>query len=569
MTMAATRKSRTRTNRRPATTRNVPAATAPGPAGPIDKLLATWWAAPLLLLLLAILIYSGSLNNGFVLDDESQITGSESVHSLSAIGAYFAGSSMDTGGAGLGGIYYKPLMTLSYALIWAAAGPSGLAFHGFQLLLHVLIASLAFGLFRRFVGGRLALALSLVFLAHPINTECVVYAANLQDTLYMVFGLAALHLVGQKNRFAGWQGVATAALLLLAMLSKETGLAFLLVCGAYVYLFERDRSKPFAAAATSAVVGYVYLRFGVAHLSSLKADSAGIGRALLGTRLLTVPAVLWHYIATFVWPARLTVTQDWVVERPGLVDFWLPLLGLLGLLVVVVRYARAHRDAGFRFFALWAVAGFGLHSQLLPLDGTVADRWFYFTELGVLGMLGIVVRDLARRIEVAPPRWPVMAYAGPLALLVAVLAVRSHVRSRDWRDAATLYTHDLRELPDSFVLLNDYGVELVRADKIADSEPYFRRSTEAAPYWSINWSNLGWVQEQLGDRAGAKSSLERSMANGPYALAYENYARILAESGALDEARRFLMDEALPRFPGDPTLKEIAQVVATRAGERK
>jgi hypothetical protein len=553
MTMAATRKARTRANRRPATTRNVPAATGPEHAGPIDKLLATWWAPSLLLLMLGGLIYASSLNNGFVLDDESQITGSESVHSLSAVGAYFAGSSMDTGGAGLGGIYYKPIMTLSYALIWAAAGPAGLAFHGFQLLLHVLIASLAFGLFRRFVGGKPALALSLIFLAHPINTECVVYAANLQDTLYMVFGLLALRVCAREGRFAGWQGVATAALLLLAMLSKETGLAFLLVCAAYVYLFERERSKPFAAAATSALLVYFYLRFGVAHLGSLKADSAGIARASLGTRLLTVPAVLWHYIATFVWPVRLTVTQDWVVERPGLVDFWLPLLGLLCLLVVVVRYARAHFDAGFRFFALWAVAGFGLHSQLLPLDGTVADRWFYFTELGVLGM----------------PRWPVMAYAGPFALLVAVLAVRSHVRSADWRDAATLYAHDLRDLPDSFVLLNDYGVELVRADKIADSEPYFRRSTEAAPYWSINWSNLGWVQEQLGDRASAKRSLERSIANGPYSLAYENYARILAESGALDEARRFLMEEALPRFPGDPTLKEIAQVVATRAIERK
>ena len=59
------------------------------------------------------------------------------------------------------------------------------------------------------------------------------------------------------------------------------------------------------------------------------------------------------------------------------------------------------------------------------------------------------------------------------------------------------------------------------------------------------------------------------MANGPYSLAYENYARILADSGALDEARRFLLEEALPRFPGDPTLKELAQVVATRAVDHR
>src|SRR5262249_14014750 len=119
MTVAAQRKSRTRASRRPATARNIPAATRLEPTGTIDNLLATWWAPSLLLLVLGVLIYASALPNGFVLDDESQITGSESVHTLSTIGSYFTGSSMDTGGAGLGGIYYKPLMTLSYALIWA------------------------------------------------------------------------------------------------------------------------------------------------------------------------------------------------------------------------------------------------------------------------------------------------------------------------------------------------------------------------------------------------------------------------------------------------------------------
>jgi hypothetical protein len=563
MTVGGNRKGRTRTNRRPTTTRHVPAP-APAPAeqgSAIDRLLATWWAPSLLLLVLGGLIYASSLGNGFVLDDESQITGNEAIHSLSTIGSYFAGSSMDTGGAGLGGIYYKPLMTLSYAVIWAVAGPSGLAFHGFQLLLHVLIAWLAFGLFRRFVGAKLALALSLVFLVHPINTECVVYAANLQDTLYMAFGLMALRVCAREGRFAGWQAVATAGVLLLAMLSKETGLAFLLVCAMYVSFFGRDRWKPFAAAAALALLAYVYLRFGVAHLSSLKADTARIARATLGTRLLTVPAVLWHYVATFVWPARLTVTQDWTVESPGLVAFWLPVLGVAGLVIAVARYARVHRDAGFLFFALWAAIGLGLHSQLLPLDGTVADRWFYFTEIGVLGMLGIVARALVR--------WPVVARTAPFVVLLTALAIRAHVRSADWRDGATLYAHDLRDLPDSFVLLNDYGVELVRGDKVAESEPYFRRSTEAAPYWNINWSNLGAVQEQLGDRAGAKSSLEHSIANGPYFLAYENYARLLAQSGEPDEARRFLMEQALPQFPEDPTLRQIAQVLSTGAAENR
>lgn len=423
--MTAPAQRRARAHRRRATTRNEPAPALPEPTGPIDKLVASWWAPSLLLLLLGGLIYAGALSNGFVLDDEVQITGNESIHSLSAIGTYFSGSSMDTGGAGLGGIYYKPLMTLSYAIIWAVFGPSTVAFHTLQLLLHVLVAILAFGVFQLFTGRRLALALSLIFLVHPINTECVVYAADLQDTLYMAFGLMALRLCAREGRFGGWQSVAIGGLLLTGMLSKETGLAFVLVCGMYVHLFKRNRLKRYAAAAGTALLVYLYLRFGVAHLSALKADTAGIARASLGTRLLTMPAVGWHYLATFLWPARLTVTQDWVVARPGLVDFWLPALGLASLAFAVAWYARAHRDAGFGFFAVWAVLGFGLHSQLAPLDGTVADRWFYFTEPAVLGMLGIVARDLGRRIGAPAFRSLVAARTLPFVLLIAALAARA------------------------------------------------------------------------------------------------------------------------------------------------
>ncbi len=562
--VSAPRKRQTRVNRRPAANRKEPAPTLPDRAGPIGKLVATWWAPPLLLLALGGLIYATSLTDGFVLDDEAQITGNPSIRSLSMLGSYFTGSSMDTGGGGLGGIYYKPVMTLSYALIWAVAGQSGPAFHAFQLLLHILVAYLAFEAFRLFVARGLALALALIFLVHPINTECVVYAANLQDTLYMAFGLLALRTFSRQGRFGWWRGLATGVLLLLGMLSKETGALFVLVCGAYVYLFKRDHLRPFAVAAGGMLLAYLGLRFGVAHLHVLKADTAQIARASVAARLLTMPAVLWHYIATFCWPARLTVTQDWVVTRPGLVSFWLPLFGVGSFAAVVVWYWRAHRDGAFCFFALWTAAGLGLHSQLFPLDGTVADRWFYFTELGVLGMIGVLARDLAQRRSDAATRWPAAATFVPLLLVLAALGPRAHWRSRDWRDGATLYAHDLELLPDSFVLLNDYGVELVRADRVAEAEPYFRRSAEAAPHWNINWSNLGAVQEQLGQTDEAKRSLERSMANGAYAFAYENYARILAQSGAFDDARRFLIEEALPRFPGNPTLTELKRTIGAR-----
>jgi hypothetical protein len=567
--VSATRRSGKAAGKRPPR-RGAPAPTRAASAARTEDasgLVASRWFAPLLFLVVGGIVYGRALGNGFVLDDESQILGNPSIHSLASIGSYFGGSTMDTGGAGLGGVYYKPLLTLAYAVLWSLFGASGLAFHGFQLLVHVLVACLAMSVFRLFFSARVSLVLALLFLVHPINTECVVYAADLQDALYMLFGLLALRLTAREGRFGPAQGLAVAACLLLAMLSKETGVLFVLLGGAYLFWFKRERLPTFAAAAAASGVAYAVLRFSVANLYAVKALTASIVRAPLGVRLLTMPKVITHYLLTFLYPARLTVTEDWVVTGPGLLDFWLPLGALVAISGALVWYLRSRRDPQPRFFALWLGLGLALHSQLLPLDGTVADRWFYFPELGALGLLAIVVRDLVRHLAgrfvprsedaPAPERW----WWVPLALLTVLYGGRAMVRSLDWRAPLTFYAHELRLQPESFVLLNDYGVELVRDRRVAESEPYLRHSTEVAPSWNINWSNLGLVQASLGQWGEAEASFKRSMANGPYSLAYEGYARLLTQSGRLDEARRFLHDEALPQFPESPALADLYAAV--------
>jgi hypothetical protein len=549
--MSAARKRRSGTRRDPAAPRSAPRALAVA----ADH---RWWRPLAVLVLAGLIVFGLSLRNSFVLDDESQILGNGAIRSLSNLGSFFAGSSMDTGGAGLGGIYYKPLMTLAYAVLWAMFGPSGAAFHGFQLALHLLAAWLTYRLFLQFFSARLALALALVFLVHPINAECVVYAADLQDTLYLTLGLGALAACARPDPFRGRDAVVAGALLLMSLLSKETGVLFVAICLLHAFLFARARLSRVAAGAIAALLVYALLRFGVAHLTAVKAALSQTARATLGTRLLSVPLVLWHYVATFVLPIHLTVTQDWVIQRVDAATFWLPLLADVALTVAAIWYGRRRGGKPYAFFALWAAAGFALHAQVVPLDGTVADRWFYFTGIGVLGMLGTIVAPWLKAREEATAPAPQLRLAGAaLLVLVVALGGRSLWRTLDWRDGSTLYAHDLTLLPDSFVLLNDYGVELARANRDPESEVYFRRSTDVAPYWNINWSNLGATQQILGRVSEAEASLKRSIANGPYALAYENYARLLATTGRLDEARRFLNEEALPQFPASETLAAI------------
>src|ERR1700748_522539 len=95
-------------------------------------------------LLLALAVFGYSIQFGFVLDDESQIVKNSIIHSISNIPAAFSGSTMDALGAKrMGGIYYKPMMTVSYILLWAMSH-DGWVFHIYQMLIHVINSFLIF-----------------------------------------------------------------------------------------------------------------------------------------------------------------------------------------------------------------------------------------------------------------------------------------------------------------------------------------------------------------------------------------------------------------------------------------
>jgi tetratricopeptide (TPR) repeat protein len=269
--------------------------------------------------------------------------------------------------------------------------------------------------------------------------------------------------------------------------------------------------------------------------------------------LLTIPKSLGHYFLTFFYPSVITTAQDWVVREATWVEFWLPLLVFGGIFVIAGRYFLRKKDPVLLFFSAWVLLGLGLHMNLVPLDATVADRWFYFPMVGLLGVLAVLFMRLRGG-------WAgnVLSLVLPVVLLAA-LSVRSFVRSQDWVDGFTLYSHDLQFQPDSYYLTNNYGVELFRKGRVQEAKEYFEKSTQLAPHWFTNWNNLGATYEALGDLDRAEQCYLRSLNTSLYYLAYENYAKILLVRGKHREARDFIMNTALPAFPDNPWLKAMLQ----------
>jgi len=193
----------------------------------------------LIIFLIGFLVYVNILGNGFVWDDEEQVVNNPYIKSFSSLPQIFTGSTFQTGGAGLSGWYFKPLMSFWFMLNYKIWGLRPWGFHLTQLLLHLLNSVLVFLIFKKFFNKNLVFLLTLIFCIHPANVESVAYISASQEILYTFFLLLSL----------GWNHIDTLGILpifyLLAILAKESAIVGLPIIFLYFWLLEKDKNRAF------------------------------------------------------------------------------------------------------------------------------------------------------------------------------------------------------------------------------------------------------------------------------------------------------------------------------------
>lgn len=507
-----------------------------------------------LIIVFGFLLYFNSFFNTFVWDDEEQVVNNSAVYSLSNLSSYWAGSTFNSGGGTrLGGLYYKPLMTTAFSLIYTFFGPRPFFFHLFQVGLHIANSVLLFLIFRHlFKKEWLSFVLAMIFLVHPINVETVVYISALQDTLFFFFGILALYVLVRKEN---WRTSLLASLfLLLSLFSKETGIVWFAICFLYLFAFKKKQLLSYLLSAFISIAIYSYLRFGVAHVFFEKHGLAAISTMDLTHRLINIPAILFYYLKILFWPVNLAIDQQWVVSSVDLSGFILPLIIdalFIGALIYITVFTYLNRKrylSLYIFFVLWFLGSFAFHLQLFPLDMTVSERWFYLPLAGILGVLGSLVLGIKNKGFTNKKAITYLVLLG-----VVLLSVRTLLRTFDWRNGLTLYSKDIKNSINAFDLENNLGVELFRAERYEEAKEHFEKSIKLAPSWWTNYNNLGAYWEKRGELEKAEELYKKSIDNGNYYLAYENYAFILIKQKKYSEAVEFL-ENNIGFFPNSPRL---------------
>jgi hypothetical protein len=491
-----------------------------------------WWATPrgaaVLVAAAAVAAFAGSLGNAFTYDEGLVIVGAQRFLQSGSFGAllsksYFAGSLEGT---------WRPVCTFTYMLD-AALGMQPAVFKADSLLWHVLAAWLLMALARRLLPPerrRWALLAGLFFVLHPVTTETVDNASFREDSLVTVFTLATLILALDGRRALALLCYA------LGLLSKESAVVAPALLGiARLAGFEGQRRNPGAPSLPAAgrgrvrwtvrelipfgilTLAYLGLRFGPMKTPVAYARYAG---GSFGATLIGLPAIWAHDLRLTVWPWPLCA------EYTGYFRFgrqpWAPVLGAcavilayLGLIALAVR--RRARAAAFGLG--WFLLALLPVSNLLPIPIPAAERFLY------LPLCGLALALAAGFGALAAERPGQARTAGALlGGLLAVFALLTARRHRDWRDDATLWRATVAVNPRSCgaqsavgggllsrgMATGDAGAlrEAVRREELAlslcpdESEPF-----RAA----FSYTRLGAAEALLGrPQAARRSSSARS-----------------------------------------------------------
>lgn len=487
----------------------------------------------LVIVIVGLLLYSNSLTNNFVWEDWDQIADNPVVQNVKNIPTFFSGGTyFESVHGNLTGNLYRPAMLSFFSIISALFGVKPFMFHFSQVILHIANAILVYLLLKKFLKENISFWLSLLFLVHPMNTEVVSYIAITNDALYFFFGILGLLLI-PKNLFV------SGLLMLLALFSKESGVLFLIMAVPYTFIYYRDALKKVIVMCL--IVGAVYMtgRLGLAHIGSVSTGFFPMERLSLLSRISLIPRTIVFYLTMFIFPLNLSIARQWNAPSNLLIEFFVPLLIVCLISAILFLFIKhSKKRINLYFFLLWAGIGMLPYIQITPLNMSVAERWFYFAQIGVLGFLG--------SLEFKFFKHPKLKYL--FFIIFVVFGIRTFIRNFDWKDDTTIFRHDSKINTDSYMIETGLGIADFQENKLDDSERHFLKSLSLFPYGATVSTNLGSLYETKKDFPKAIEYFGRSAAAFPTLFVYERLTTLEVVSGQVASAKKDL-EEGLKRYP--------------------
>lgn len=490
------------------------------------------FAACGLIVLAAWAAYSNSFSGPFILDDQIAITGNPTIRQFAT--ALSPPAAATTGG--------RPLLNLTFALNYALGGWSVRGYHAFNLLVHILAGLALFGILRRTFlqtswknrlgadAAPLALAVSLIWTVHPLQTESVTYISQRAESLMGLFYLLTLYAFIRSARSAAparWQILSVAAGLL-GVATKEIivtapVMVFLydrtFVAGSFRDAWRERKRYYFGLAGIWLPLAYSLINVHQRHVG-FDQGVTWWSYALTSCRSVAL------YLKLAFWPHPLVLYYgtDFIRHALAGLPYVLVVAALLAGVAVALRRRPAVGFAGAWFFVILAPTSSVVPVALQPMG----EHRMYLPLAAVIGLTAVGLHAwLGRRSLIA------------LAAAAAGLGWLTHQRNKDYRSELSIWSDTVAKMPGNAMARANLGTVL---DEIpgrqSDAIAEYRAALQIDPGLAETHYDLGLALSRIpGHLPDAVAEYQAALRLDPHlAQAHYGLGNALAATGRWSDA---------------------------------
>jgi len=439
----------------------------------------------LLLAFFAFLLYANTIFHGYAFDDMVVIVNNRHTQmGLKGIPTIF--SSGYRSGSGPHHYGYRPLSIFTFALEYEFFEHNPHVSHLINVLLFVFAAILLFLTLRAIVESPvkssyssikeiyydwLPFVATVLFVSHPIHTEVV---ANLKsrDELLCFLGLISSlfyllkYLKVQNYRFLIVSGFS----FLLALISKESALSFIVVIPLSIFFFSKFPIKKYPKILTIYIlaIGVFFsiraLVLGNLVIGSIRLDifnnSLKFAENIWQT-WATILFVLGKYIKLLIIPHPLVHTYSYnMVPLTGFTDpvVILSLFVHLCLFFFALLYLR--KKSLFSYGILFYLIMLSIVSNIFILiSENMAERFLFAPSLGFCLVIALIFIKTINFLHHKKRLFKILFLSG-FILIVALFSLKTITRNRAWKNNEVLFSTDIKNAENSAMARLFYGLEL-------------------------------------------------------------------------------------------------------------
>jgi len=524
-----------------------------------------------------IVAYINSLGAPFIFDDLDAIVANPSIHSLSASLTPLA----DTSVSG------RPVLNFSLALNYLLGHTNPSGYRALNIVIHIFAGLVLFGIMRRTLkrpvlrnlygndSAALALALALMWVIHPLQTESITYVIQRAESLMGLFYLLTLYCfirgiehqeLTQTKESTRWYILSIIACYL-GMGTKEVMVTapFIVLC--YDRTFASGNFKDAFSKRLKWYLGlflsWIILGLLIASTGGNRGGSIGFGIGVSWWQYaLTQFKAITTYISLSLWPHPLVFARGafWITNALEIIPHAVIVLGLFAGTLIAFR-----KNTPLGFLGIWFFAILSPTSSIIP--GTtqmIVEHRMYLPLVAILTIVLLGLYSLASKKTTAV-----------FIVLCLPLGYLTNIRNTVYLSSETLWKDTVAHEPNNAFAQLNYGVELMNKNKFDEAKKHIELSLQLNPASVEALTNLGNIAVKTGhpDEASeyfnkalalpqSSSQTEIDVANslletGQYEMALTHYEKAIRLKPQSPEAECNLgialsrlgrVNEALPHF---------------------